>query len=197
MQAVRNVRHHLRGTGAVEEQRANFAPYKVGKKRKSCASAAALPPSKKCTPWSAKFVCLADTNSEQVPCTVAQKETLVEAGLGERKVDIPDIDCSAQEFKDELIKVFPKLKYAGGFELLRCLSNSKLLEPLSSSVSFSPKLLRSVVGKSRIFIRPIQKDLDLDAPVDDGNFSMKVVILLLCITIIKTSLSCTTCRTQN
>ena len=67
---------------------------------------------------------------------MAQKESLTEAGLGERKVVIPNIDCSAQEFKDELIKVFSKLKYAGGFKLLRCLSNSKLLEPLSSSVSF-------------------------------------------------------------
>ena len=37
---------------------------------------------------------------------------MIEAGLGKRKVGIPDIDCSAQEFKDELIKVFPKLKYA-------------------------------------------------------------------------------------
>ena len=34
------------------------------------------------------------------------------------------------------------------------------------------------MGKSRIYIRPIQKVSDLDAPVDDGNFSMKVVILL-------------------
>ena len=41
------------------------------------------------------------------------------------------------------------------------MANSRLLEPLSSSISSSPKLLKSVIGKSRVYIRPIQKDLDL------------------------------------
>ena len=110
-----------------------------------------------------------------MPCTVAQKEVLVEAGLGEKKVDISDVDCSPQEFQQQLIKVFPKLKHAGGFELLRCLSNLKSLEPLSPSITMSPKLLRSVVGKSRIFIRPIQRDLDLEAP-GDGDLPVKVCV---------------------
>ena len=88
---------------------------------------------------------------------------MVEAGLGEKIIDIPDIDCSSAEFHHQIIQVFPKLKDAGGFELMRCMYNSKLLEPLSPTVTTSPRLLRSVTGKSRIFIRPIQKNLELDA----------------------------------
>ena len=37
----------------------------------------------------------------------------------------------------------------------------------------SPKLLKSVAGKSRIFIRPIQRDLDLEAT--DGDAAPKKV----------------------
>ena len=171
LQVARSVRDHFRGA-RVDEQNANFAPYKVGKKRKIGASAVTINPVKKYSPWSARFVCLADTDAHNVPCTVAQKEVLVAAGLGEKKVEIPDVNCSAHEFHQLLIKAFPKLERSGGFELLRCLANSKVLEPLSSSISMSPKLLRSVVGKRRVFIRPIQRDLDLET-ADNSDLSMK------------------------
>ena len=71
------------------------------------------------------------------------KEKLVEAGLGEKKVVIPDIDCTASEFKELLLNQFPKLHDAGGFELLRCISNSQSLELISSTVSRVPRLLKS------------------------------------------------------
>lgn len=165
LDVVRNVREHLRGR-IVGEQKTNFAPYKIGKKRK-IGLPAFTPPVKKCSPWSARFVCLANTDDQHVPCTIAPKEVLINAGLGEQKVDIPDIECSAEVFRQHLIKAFPKLEDAGGFELMRCLANSKFLETLSSHIAMSPHLLRKVVGKSRIFIRPLQRDLDIDTPEND------------------------------
>lgn len=63
------------------------------------------------------------------------KEILVDAGLGEKKIDIPDIDCTATNFHTLLIEAFPKLVDAGGFELMRCIANSAV--PLSTSVHFS------------------------------------------------------------
>ena len=98
-------------------------------------------------------------NCCQVPGSVSEKEVLVDAGLGY----IPDIDCTTEEFHKILTEAFPKLSGAGGFELLRCVANSRLLEPLSTSVSSNPKLMKA---KSRIYIRPIQKDLNLDLQND-------------------------------
>lgn len=49
---------------------------------------------------------------------------------------------------------------------MRCIPNTRHLEPISSTVSQQPKLLKSVVANGRIYIRPIQKDLDL-SPVGD------------------------------
>lgn len=111
--------------------------------------------------WSVKMVCLSEKNARRVPCSVAERETLVQAGLGE-KVIIPDITCSAQEFQGIIISAFPKLDGCGGFDLLRCTPNTKELEMISLAVSQSPKLLKSVVSGGKVFIRPIQQNLDLD-----------------------------------
>ena len=84
------------------------------------------------------------------------------AGLGEKKIVVPDISCSADGFKEVLVGAFPKLEGCGGFELLRCIPNSKELEPFSIAVSQSPKMLKSVLGAGRVYIRPIQKSLQLE-----------------------------------
>ena len=87
---------------------------------------------------------------------------MVSAGLGEKKVFIPNINCSWDEFKDALVSGFPKLGNSGGFELLRCIPNTKTLETISLDIAQSPKLLKCVVGSGKVFLRPIQQDLGLD-----------------------------------
>ena len=62
-----------------------------------------------------------------------------------------DIDCTPNQFKEELTKHFPKLKDCGGFEFLRCMP------------SLSPRLLKREVGNGRVYIRPIQKPIPLEA----------------------------------
>ena len=103
-----------------------------------------------------------------MPVRVAQKEELISAGLGEKKIMIPDVSCSCKEFQNTLINEFPKLEDAGGFELLRCIPNSKTLEKMSPSVSTSPKMLKGVIGSGRIYIRPLQRDLCL-SELDTAN----------------------------
>ena len=56
---------------------------------------------------------------------------------------------------------FPKLRNGGGFELLRCAASTRQLELIPFSISNSPKLLKPWIGNARIYIRPIQVNLDL------------------------------------
>ena len=152
-------------TEARDEHRANFPPYSFsakGKKRRGGAFPSLLPKrGKKRLSWTQKFVCLASKDRQRVPCSIAEKEELVEAGLREKSVFISNVECTAQEFKETLITEFPKLADAGGFELMRCVANTRQLEPISTTVSQQPKVLKTVVGNGRIYIRPIQQDLDL------------------------------------
>ena len=156
--AIRNARGKIR-----REQRHNFAPYSKTKQKQ------------KPTCWSVKMVCLSGSKDEHTPSTAAIKEMLVEAGLGEKKIVIPDIACSKEEFLQIITSNFPKLKNCGGFELLRCSSNSKTLEVILSKVSRTTKLLKAIIGSGRIFIRPIQQDLDTDPLEKDGISSPEVL----------------------
>ena len=113
----------------------------------------------------------------QVPTSSADKEELINAGLGEMRVDIPNVECSTKEFHEVILKSYPKLREGGGFEFLQCIPNSRVLEPISSTVARSPRLLKSVVNTGRIYIRPLQKNLDLSGMED--TFSSQEVSLAI------------------
>ena len=60
---------------------------------------------------------------------------------------------------------FPKLANGGGYELLR-LGDMKTLEIISEPASgYSVEYLKSVVSSAKIYIRPLQKNLDTDENV--------------------------------
>ena len=156
LQALRSVRGRLSGDSR-REQWSNFAPYsfkaaagKKGKGKKVRLQSGSL-----------KMVCLSGTGDCRVPSSIRAKETLLEAGLGEKKVIVPDVSCSKEDFRSTIVSAFPKLEECGGFELLRCVANTKNLDVISTDIAQSPKLLRSIIECGRVFIRPIQKSLDL------------------------------------
>ena len=147
---ARGSRHHAE---IAAEQKANFKPYREKSSSKKPG---------KLLSWTVRVFCLSSRYARKVPVSAHEREALILSGLGEKKVTIPSIDCSWDDFKDVLIAEFPKLSSIGGFEILRCIPNSKELEIISPSISQSPKLLKGVIANGRIFIRPIQKDIELD-----------------------------------
>ena len=46
----------------------------------------------------------------KVPANIGDREQLVSAGLGEKKITIPDIECSWEIFKELLATAFPKTR---------------------------------------------------------------------------------------
>ena len=100
-----------------------------------------------------------------------EREQLLDAGLGEHKLTFNDLDCSAEEYKKVLIDNFPKLCDSGGYELMRCCPNSRLLECISASALQSPQSTQERVGRSKVYIRPI---LDVTPVENEENFESKV-----------------------
>ncbi len=147
-------------------------------KNRSCPSSA----EKKCkASYTHRFFCLSQCHQKIIPRNDKEKDLLLEAGLGEKRITIPDIDISADEFRDILMKQFPKLKDGGGFIFAKCRSNSKVLEPLPSLCVTSPRILRDRVGNVRTYIIPLQKTLDLigsnecQSPVSSTNMLFSIV----------------------
>lgn len=116
----------------------------------------------KTSSWKHRFMCLAYHDQEKIPTTEQDKEDLYKAGLGEKMVAFPDISASREEFVDVLFEEFPKLSSAGGFELCKCLPNTRKLVRLSESVHSSLEMLKERVGAAKIYIRPLQRDLCMD-----------------------------------
>lgn len=173
MQALRSVRRHFQDE-ATNEQRINFAPYGTSHKGKGKGKA------KKGKSQSCIFrmVCLSSPSDARVPCSASAKEALLEAGLGEKKVFVPDMYCTSDTFRSVIEEQYPKLNGCGGYELLRCIANTRDLEAISQSIARSPKMLKAIVGNGRVFIRPIQQSLNLD-PVEDVNSTPEVITILL------------------
>lgn len=150
-----NILRGARNTSIAAEQRHNFG------KRRSTACLANQAKKLKSVTWTHNFVCLSETNDEKVPATSMAKNALILAGLGEKRVTIPNIDCSAKEFQEVLYAEFPKLRHGGGVEFLKSTQSTRKLEPIPFTTSASPRLLRSYVGAARVYIRPMQVGLDL------------------------------------
>lgn len=69
--------------------------------------------------WRHKFVCLGFFGQDKMPLTDYQKEELYQAGLGEKEIVFESLNLSQQQFRDRLMKEFPRLKTGGGFQLLK------------------------------------------------------------------------------
>ncbi len=112
--------------------------------------------------WKHRFFCLSMKDEDRLPTTEIQNDDLYKAGLWEKVVEFSSLNMSADEFKEVLYDAFPKLEPAGGFELCRCIPNSRKLELLSSLAHSSPAFLKERVGNSRTYVRPLQKDIEMD-----------------------------------
>lgn len=116
--------------------------------------------------WKHKFVCLASRYQRRIPTTDAEKDELLMAGLGEKEIEFTDLELTAAEFRDLICYHYPNLQEGGGFQFFKCVANTRSLEPLSKTTLSSPAMLKSRVGNSRTYIRPIQKDLDLTPTIE-------------------------------
>lgn len=91
------------------------------------------------------------------------KVQLLEAGIGEKKITF-EKKGSCSYFHDKLLATFPKLQDRGGYELLRTQYRSTTkLEILSprAAAGYNVFDLKEAVASAKIYVRPLQKDLDL------------------------------------
>jgi len=101
-----------------------------------------------------------------VPTTECERDELFEAKLGKKEIEFSTLEMDANAFREVLYEAYPKLRDGGGFQLCRCIPNSRELEPLSRHVLSSPRLLKERVGQARTYIVPLQRDLDVTPSVD-------------------------------
>ena len=118
--------------------------------------------------WQHEFVCLSMTDSCNTPSPLERAE-LKRADLGSKNISIR-LDGNVQDFHEDLLKAFPKLANAGGYELLRTRERGHckelaVIEPCPGG--YTAEFLKSVVGQAKVFVRPLQQDLSFETHTSD------------------------------
>ena len=112
------------------------------------------------SPWTKQFYCVAYCDQEHVPVTEEELDELYHAGLGLKKITVPDMNTIGNSsLRGIIMDNFPSLREAGGFDFLRCIPNTKRLEAFSEVAQTNPHILQERAQKGKVFVRPVQKDL--------------------------------------
>ena len=110
--------------------------------------------------WCQKFYCLATCRAENVPMSKAQKQALEASSLGEKKVEVP-LNSTPDGLHRMILATFPALQLCGGYQLCRAASSKRLEVIQSPPTGHTPLTLADVIGQSRVYIRPLQRDISL------------------------------------
>ena len=63
---------------------------------------------KKFISYTHRFFCLSKCKQENIPMTDREKDALLEAGLGEKKITIADIEINGEKFRELILEEYPK-----------------------------------------------------------------------------------------
>ncbi|KAJ8266105.1 hypothetical protein GJAV_G00125910 [Gymnothorax javanicus] len=149
-----------------------FAPYRARPSSTPLSSLTSQSSKKACrVTYTHAFFCLCDHMLDTVP-TKAVKYELTAAGLGEKQIsfrgDAMSRDDDPLIFKATIEDNYPQLKATGGFELLRISGTTRsrnLCSLLCPDTGYTVRYLRSPltgIGQAMIYIRPLQKSIDLE-----------------------------------
>lgn len=154
-----------------------FGPYARGGRRLTMRRSTAAPV--QLHSYTHLFCCLDDKNVELVPNRCV-KQRLAAAGLGEKRLTFQGIQTNPEEFREFLLAAYPKLRQGGGFELLKISGTTRsrelVLIPCPND-GYHVRYLKEPqthIGHATIFIRPLQRNLNLD-PICGPECSSELV----------------------
>ena len=147
--------------GSSHRKRFNIFRPQVSQQRSRSVSVPRKAKKRKLQFWEHCFCCLASTTQCSPPGPM-DRGRLMQAGLGGETLSIME-SADAEDLHHDLLEAFPKLRAGGGYELLRTSErNNRTLDVIPPPLSgYTVAYFKSVAGQAKIYVRPLQKDLDL------------------------------------
>ena len=148
-------------TSTSDQLRSLFGPRLYGKRKRALVD---RPTKKMDKQWTHTFVCMADASADEVPSMNIRMELKL-AGLGEKRFPV-HLYGDPESLDIALKSQFPPLADTGGYDLLITVRETgKGLNVIPCPPEgYCAEYLKSVVGNSKIFIRPLQKSLQTSCP---------------------------------
>ena len=146
----------------VSEQRQLF---NFGKRKSlpSCSHTKATK-AKKVSKCTTKFCCLASKGAHKPSSSIKDRTDLCNMGLGDKSINFM-LDGSPTY--DTILEQYPKLKDAIGFDLMLFQRGSgedagfHVVNP-----PHTPSNLKDLCGQSKIYLRPLQKDISAESEIE-------------------------------
>lgn len=115
--------------------------------------------------WTHDFACIQPT-MQKTTLSNKQAEKLSKAGLGRTKIKFKYKNASHAEVCEKLEETFPQLSSVGGFTLQRAKTGgqNRPLFILNSKWYTVQNLKKEIPGSACIYIRPLQRNLNLSIP---------------------------------
>lgn len=104
-------------------------------------------------------MCMAKRDSVKPPTSVKDRTQLVNAGLGDTSIQF-DLHEGVVHCHQRIVGIFPKLADVG-YELL-LFQRGEGGGFCNLAPPYTPKRLKDACGNSKIYIRPLQKDLEVE-----------------------------------
>lgn len=129
--------------------------------------------------WEHEFYCMASPACNNLP-TPEENSILKLSGLGKKKVRFEDMNGSFADFTKTIGEVFPALKRAGPFKIMRTARGRQLVDiPMPPGGYSIPYLrLESGLNKAVAYIVPIQNSIPLVRQEDTAEVTVIKFILL-------------------
>lgn len=121
-------------------------------------------------------MCFAKVSHKWIP-DANERTALKLAGLGEKKFSV-FVYGTSSELQDDLFREFPKLASGGGYELLRApeAGRRELVVTDMPHDGYSVECLQAVVKSAKLYIRPLQRDLDMSPLMKEVGLKVVIVI---------------------
>ena len=150
-------------TSAYEEHASLFrfkpSSSKLVKKGRGKTPVGRQPKQQKATFWTKETICLRYTDQVKAPDT-EEKMKLAQMGLGFKEIKF-NTEGDSCHIHSTIVHAYPDLEFCGGYCLMRLGSGSSELvtvEPPRSGLNV--RYLRDILKSAKLFVRPLQKDLE-------------------------------------
>lgn len=100
-----------------------------------------------------------NVDDDMPPTTVAGKAALSNCGLGPGSIIF---DVKATSIHENLTEMFPPLSSVGGYELLLFQRGRENQGFHKLPTPYSPARLKDIAGQANIYVRPLQKNIQLN-----------------------------------
>ena len=114
-----------------------------------------------------RFFALSKVNDSKPPGNIRDRTRLTNAGLGEASIQFA-LDMNSVQCHQIILERYPKLQETG-YDILLFQRGGEDSGFIKIEGPYTPRRLKDASGSSKIYLKPLQKDLDVETVLSNES----------------------------